>query len=390
MDGHEALRVLHVMRAPVGGLFRHVVDLARAQAQDGHSVGVVADSLTGGDAAARALAELSPHLALGVSRFPMRRLPHPGDLVAGWRVARLIQSLSPDIVHGHGAKGGLYARLPALAPLFPKPARPLARVYTPHGGSLHFRTNTLSGQVFFTAERIMGRVTDLMPFESDFARRRFHEAVEPPRALTPVVHNGLAPSEFEPALPAADAADFLFVGEIRAAKGVEELLHAFRALPDHLSLALVGSGPDEAAFRDLSDRLGLTPRVRFLSRMPTREALRSGRILVVPSRAESLPYIVLEAIAAKMPVVATHVGGVPEIYGEEAHRLVPPHDAPALAAAMREMLETPPEAREALARRMADVVHSRFTIASMYEGVLRGYRDALVSARTRATPGGVF
>lgn len=384
--GQEALRVLHVMRSPVGGLFRHVVDLARAQAQEGHSVGVVADSLTGGDAAARALEKLSPHLALGIDRFPMRRLPHPGDLVAGWRVARLIQRLSPDIVHGHGAKGGLYARLPALAPLFPKPAQPLARVYTPHGGSLHFRSDTLSGQVFFTAERIMGRVTDLMPFESDFARRRFNEAVEPPRALTPVVHNGLAPEEFEPALPVADAADFLFVGEIRAAKGVEELLFALRALPDRFSLALVGSGPDEAAFRDLADRIGLTPRVRFLDRMPTRDALRQGRILVVPSRAESLPYIVLEALAAKMPVVATNVGGVPEIYGEEAHRLVPPNDAPALAAAMRDMLETAPEARQALAERMARFVRSRFTIASMNEGVLRGYRDALVSAHARSLP----
>ncbi len=386
-ERRESLRILHVMRAPLGGLFRHVADLARAQAADGHHVGIVADSLTGGEAAARVFEYLSPALALGVTRFPMRRLPHPGDLVAAWRVARLVQRLAPDIVHGHGAKGGLYARLPALAPtLFPKPAHRPVRAYTPHGGSLHFRSNAFSGKVFFAAERIMGRVTDLMPFESDYARRRFIEAVEAPRALAPVVYNGLAPEEFTPARPVSEAADFLFVGEIRAAKGLAELLEAFAVLPTHLTLALVGSGPDESAFRELSRRLGLSDRVRFLDRMPTREALRCGRILVVPSRAESLPYVVLEGIAAKAPIVATRVGGVPEIFGNQAHRLVPPKDADALAAAMRSMLKMGCEEREALADQMAQFVKSRFTLASMNDGVLQGYRAALASTRAAALP----
>lgn len=383
----EALRILHVMRAPVGGLFRHVADLARAQAAEGHYVGIVADSLTGGEVAARVFESLSPHLGLGVTRFPMRRLPHPDDLVVAWRVARLIQRLTPDIVHGHGAKGGLYARLPALAPLFPKPAHRPVRVYTPHGGSLHFRSDTLSGKIFFAAERMMGRVTDLTPFESDYARRRFIDAVGEPRALAPVVYNGLAPDEFAPATPIPDAADFLFVGEIRAAKGLAELLQAFAALPTHLTLALVGSGPDEGAFRELSQRLGLSDRIRFLNCMPTREALRRGRILVVPSRAESLPYIVLEGIAAKAPIVATRVGGVPEIFGDQAHRLAPPNDANALAAAMRGMLEAPREEREALADQMAHFVQSRFTLASMNDGVLRGYRAAMALSRATASGG---
>jgi glycosyltransferase involved in cell wall biosynthesis len=246
------LRILHVMRAPVGGLFRHVADLARAQAEAGCEVGIVADSLTGGADAARILDELSPHLALGVTRLRMRRAPHPDDLRVTWRVAALVRDLAPHIVHGHGAKGGLYARLPALLPVFPPPGGTTVRVYTPHGGSLHFRPNTLSGRLFFTAELIMGRVTDFMPFESDYARRRFSEAIEPPRALAPVVHNGLSLQEFLPVTPAPDAADFVFIGELRVTKGVEELLRAFALLPDNLRLALVGSGRDETQFRDLA------------------------------------------------------------------------------------------------------------------------------------------
>ena len=67
------LKILHVLRAPVGGLFRHVVDLARGQAALGHQVGIVADSSTGGTTAEAILAELSHDLALGLTRLPMSR-----------------------------------------------------------------------------------------------------------------------------------------------------------------------------------------------------------------------------------------------------------------------------------------------------------------------------
>jgi glycosyltransferase involved in cell wall biosynthesis len=225
------LRILHVMRAPVGGLFRHVADLSRAQARAGHSVGIVADSATGGAEAARHLEALSPNLALGVTRLPMHRFPHPDDLRIAWRIACLSRKLSPDIVHGHGAKGGLFARLPALLPGFPAPAGPVARIYTPHGGSLHFDGASLLGAIFFAAERILARVTDFAPFESDYARQRFCKAVAAPPSLARVVYNGLLPEEFEPVTPADDAADFVFIGEMRVAKGVEDLLRAFVALP---------------------------------------------------------------------------------------------------------------------------------------------------------------
>ena len=377
------LRILHVMRAPVGGLFRHVVDLSRAQAQAGHSVGIVADSTTGGAAACGVLGELSPLLALGVTRMPMRRLPHPDDLRVAWRVAGLARALAPDVVHGHGAKGGLYTRLPALAPGFPHASPPVARVYTPHGGSLHFRPETPFGRIFFAAERLMARVTDFIPFESDYARRRFIETIGAPTAYAPVIHNGLAAREFTPVTPAADAADFVFVGEMRVAKGVDTLLEAFAALPESLRLTLVGSGRDEGLFRALAERLGVSGRVTFVGPMPGQEALRRGRILVMPSRAESLPYIVLEAIAAKVPIVATRVGGIPEIFGAHADSLVAPSDSRALASAMIAMLATPDAARERRADEMAAFVREGFTIDLMTRGVLKGYRKALTAARAR-------
>lgn len=382
-DPSNGLRILHVMRAPVGGLFRHVVDLSRAQARAGHSVGIIADSTTGGPEAQRILEENAPSLALGVARLPMHRLPHPNDFRVAWRVARLIESLGPNVLHGHGAKGGLYTRLPALLPGYPKPTRPIAHVYTPHGGSLHYDPASLTGRMFMLAERAMGSVTDFIPFESNFARRRYLESVGSPRALSTVVHNGLAETEFAPIATNPDAADFVFAGEMRVWKGVDTLIRAFASLEGKPRLALVGHGPDESAFRELSKDLGVADRVSFLERMSGREAFRHGHIFVSPSRAESLPYIVLEAAAARIPIIATNVGGVAEIFGARSDRLVPPEDAPALADAMRAMLEMTPQARAALADEMADFVHAGFTLDMMAEGVLRGYHDALAAAHSQ-------
>ncbi|MCX7898920.1 MAG: glycosyltransferase family 4 protein, partial [Methylocystis sp.] len=197
--GSDGLRIVHVMRAPVGGLFRHVVDLARAQAEAGHAVGLIADSSTGGEDAARALAKLEPSLALGLSRLPMRRSPHPDDISIAWRIAVRLAKLAPHIAHGHGAKGGLYVRAPALAPFFPTPPKRMARIYTPHGGSLHYPPATLGGRLLAAAERRMALVTDFMPFESEFARRRFIEKV---CAVRPRRHEKIATTDC-PVLPCA-------------------------------------------------------------------------------------------------------------------------------------------------------------------------------------------
>ncbi|MBY6243105.1 glycosyltransferase family 4 protein [Methylosinus sp. Sm6] len=388
----DALRIVHVMRAPIGGLFRHVVDLAGEQAARGHAVGLIVDSTTGGERAESVLRRLEPALALGVTRIGMRREPHWSDVHIACRVASVLRRLAPNVAHGHGAKGGLYARLPALLPFFPAPRRPLIRVYTPHGGSLHYDPDTLAHRLYLAVETALERVTDFIPFESAFAQARFGETVGFSRALSRVVLNGLRPDEFAPVAPAADAADFLYVGEWRRCKGVDTLIEALALVGARCGatprLALVGSGPDEAALRALGERRGVLAQLSFLPPTPAREALRLGRILIVPSRAESLPYIVLEAIAAGAPLIATRVGGIPEIFGPHAERLVRRDDPSALADAMIRTRSAEPQALrkdcDALAARVAEM----FSLETMTESVLRGYRDALAAAsrRCRAMP----
>jgi glycosyltransferase involved in cell wall biosynthesis len=91
---------------------------------------------------------------------------------------------------------------------------------------------------------------------------------------------------------------------------------------------------------------------------------------------ESLPYVVLEAAAAAKPLIATRVGGIPEIYGPMADALVAPDGAPALARAIVDALDHPEAAAEA-ARSLRERVAGAFTVETMVAGVLAGYRDAL-------------
>jgi glycosyltransferase involved in cell wall biosynthesis len=369
--GARPLSILHVFRAPVGGLFRHVLDLVRGQTAAGHRVGIVADATTGGERAEAALTEIAPLLALGITRVAMSRHLGLSDVSAVRRVAQAIRASAADVVHGHGAKGGAYARLAGSRAL---------RAYTPHGGSLHFDPRTPIGFVYLTLERALLRRTDLILFESAYARDVYHARIGTPAAPVQVIHNGVAAAEFAPVAPAADASDVVFVGELRRLKGVDVLIEALSLLAAagrSVSATIVGSGPEAAKFQALARARGLA--AKFPSAMPAREAFARGRLLIVPSRAESLPYIVLEAAAAGLPMLATNVGGIPEIFGPQAGELLPPGDAASLAAAVRAALNDP-AVIQASALRLQEHVRTRFTAEAMVDGVLAAYRTALARA----------
>jgi glycosyltransferase involved in cell wall biosynthesis len=367
----EPFRILHVFRAPVGGLFRHVMDLARLQAAAGHAVGVICDSNTGGERGERALADLMPSLGLGLIRIPMQRNPHRSDWSCLRSVARRAEQVGANVLHGHGAKGGAYARL--------APAVPAIRAYTPHGGSYNYRPGSPLHRLYMGAEAVLARRTDAFLFESDYVAGRHRAYVGGPVRVSRIVHNGLAEAEFAPIVRAEDPFDLLYVGELREAKGLPYLLEALiqlRAEGRALRLLMVGSGPDESILRETVQRLDLAQAVAFEPPQAIRSVLARGRMLVVPSLAESLPYVVLEAAAAAQPLVATRVGGIPEIFGPAAGDLVPPRDADALAVGIRQVLDEAPSVRDARTRALSASIRERFSLERMGSEVMSGYAAA--------------
>ena len=367
----QPLRILHAVRTPVGGIFRHILDLANGQVDRGHQVGIVADSLTGGERAAAALAEIAPRLELGVHRFPIRREPGPSDLMVWRKFARLIGQVRPDVLHGHGAKAGGLFRLRQRT-------NDVIRVYTPHGGSLHFSPNTLPGAVYSRIERALMNRTDLFLFESSFARDTYQRLVGTPKGLVRCVFNGVTANEFDPVTRAEDASDIVYVGEFRHIKGADLLIDAVARLHADgkaVTLTLAGDGEEMAALKAQVERLGLTNSVRFVGHVKARYGFSKGKVLVVPSRGDSMPYVVIEAGAAGIPMIAANVGGIPEIFGPHADALFAPNVVGAIADAIESALDNPAATQER-AKALRERVFLHFSQKAMVEGVMNGYRDA--------------
>jgi glycosyltransferase involved in cell wall biosynthesis len=174
-----------------------------------------------------------------------------------------------------------------------------------------------------------------------------------------VVHNGVDTAAFSPGPPDGELAEalrlagkraVLFLGRFTLQKGADTLLRALALLPEDVVAVMVGGGPLEGRLRSLARRLGVAERTRFVGVVARRELprlYRASRALAVPSNMEPLGIVAIEAMACGLPVVASAVGGLPELVDEGVGRLVPPHDPAALARALGEVLDD-----EALARRL--------------------------------------
>jgi glycosyltransferase involved in cell wall biosynthesis len=163
------------------------------------------------------------------------------------------------------------------------------------------------------------------------------------------------------------------------AKGHDDLLAAVPEVRRHIpgvTFAIAGDGPREPELRALADRLGVAGAVQFLGRRGDAPALMARADLVChPARLEGLPNAVMEAMAAARPLVATTVGGTPELVHDGVHGLlVPPEDPPALAAAIIAALRAPERARE-MARAARARIAERFTVEALAGRVDRLYAD---------------
>lgn len=169
-----------------------------------------------------------------------------------------------------------------------------------------------------------------------------------------IVHCGVDPALYDSPRGAAGKR-LLFVGRLAAVKGVPVLFQAMQAIAgDHpdMRLTLIGDGPERRALEDQARSMGLSGMVHFAGYKGQAEvtaALRETDLLVLPSFAEGLPVVLMEALAARVPVLTTRIAGVGELVEDGVSgRLVAPGDPVALAAALHALLDATPEARAAM------------------------------------------
>lgn len=372
----RALRVLLVVESSAGGTGRHVLDLADGLTARGCEVHVIYSTLRLDKLFTDRLAELKGvrHVAL-----PIRTSPHPADLRIVRTVRKHMRQFGPfDIVHGHSSKGGAIARLAAFG------TRSKA-YYTLHGlimmDPLLPRWKWL---MYLSIELGLAtwtrRVIAVSPEEQRAAVRLGFG-----KSKVVMVPNGVgqmrlnARPEARRTMGVADDAIVIgFVGRLVEQKAPEILIEAFaitaKAQP-RARLAMVGNGPLESPMRELAAKLGVADKIIWLGERDARGVLAGFDLFALSSRKEGLPYVVLEAMAAGLPVVATTSAGseilvIPDVNGA----VVPPDDAPAFARALIDLVTDPirmAQCAEGSRQRVA-----RFTIDAMVDRTLEAYLDA--------------
>ncbi|MDR9806392.1 glycosyltransferase family 4 protein [Rhizobium hidalgonense] len=386
MATQKPLRILHCFRSPVGGIFRHVRDLVEEHSRAGHHVGILCDSSTGGEYEDSLFDDIRPYLSLGLTRVPIRRSISPSDLATMWDTYKKIKSLRPDVLHGHGAKGGVLARLAGSA-LRVNRYR-VARLYTAHGGSLHYSRSSLGGQFVLRMERLQEYFTDALVFICEYERDTYARKVGKPRTKTRLIYNGIAERDFELIPTRSDAVHFIYVGMLRDLKGPDLFVDAFakteRLLGRPLSALMIGDGPDRDRYREMMVERGLGKRIGMLPAMRVQEAFSMAQNLVVPSRAEAMPYIVLEGLGAGKTIIASRVGGIPEVLGPDSAALVEAGNSDDLARVMAETLSTPDWHARTMPK--PEAVKAVFSSAVMARDVLKLYHELVDPTAGRAMP----
>jgi glycosyltransferase involved in cell wall biosynthesis len=330
--------------------------------------------MTGGRFANKRLALLDHNCKLGVHRVPMSRQLRLSDLLILYKIRKIVGISAPDLIHGHGAKGGAYARL--LSRLIGAKS-----VYTPHGGSLHYEQNTFMGVCYLGLERFLKRYTDGFIFESNYIAKEYNRKIGNANKPSHIIYNGLHKVEFSPITSDKRCKDFLFIGELRKLKGIEIFLNAVNRLKKvhDIKVIIIGEGPDTSFVDAFIRDAGLESIVSYSpSIFPASLAFKQAGCVVVPSLSESLPYIVLEAAAAKVPLIVSNVGGIHEILGDHTEYLVSPNDSESLANAMLSVLNDPQKAKW-----IASLVHEHvkdiFVVENMVSTTLSFYSDILKS-----------
>ncbi|MBS4055036.1 MAG: glycosyltransferase [Thermaerobacter sp.] len=263
-----------------------------------------------------------PTTCLGVSRMMSYKLFQ--------RLHQLLKAEKPDLVHTHGGRANLYGRLAARL------AGIQCVVTTVHSYSDLDYNKAWHNTWFSLVDRLTWFFTDYFIAVSHHLRDSFTmRGVSPSRIA--VVHNGIAPWQGEKIdlrlrFALGSGPVLCAVGRFVPVKRFDVLIRAMSqvlaAFPE-ASLVLVGEGPEEGAMRALAQSLGLEKRLFFVGyRTDARAMLSSADAFVMSSDMEGLPIVLLEALAAHVPVVATRVGGIPEVVEDDKTALLVPNNSP--------------------------------------------------------------
>jgi glycosyltransferase involved in cell wall biosynthesis len=380
-----------IARLNMGGPALHVAYLTAGLAERGYETTLVAGSLARGE---DSMAFVADELGIEVRRIDElhRDISPLRDAAAVVRLARLIRRERPQILHTHTAKAGAVGRLAAL---LAGSARPPIVVHTFHGHVLSGYFDPVRTAGFRLLERLLARTSTALVAVSPQVRDDLVALGVAPRERFVVVRLGIELAER--VAPNDDVRDetrrvlgigadrFVvgWIGRMTGVKRTEDVLEAFRRLRDSgvdACLCMVGDGPDRDAVERRAHELGVMRDTLFLGyQEEVARFYAAFDAVVLPSINEGTPVTAIEALAAGRPVVATRVGGLPDVVREGKDGFLVPAGATDELAERLGRLAGDPELRKRMGAAGRDHVLSRYAVGRLVDDVDLLYRSLLSS-----------
>src|SRR5947207_1924940 len=395
MKAPERIKIVRVIaRLNMGGPALHVAYLTAGLRERGYDTTLVAGSLARGEDSMAFVADARDVQIVRIDELG-REISPLRDLVATLRLARLIRKERPDILHTHTAKAGTVGRVAAL---LAGRRRPPIVVHTFHGHVLRGYFGPLRSGFFRLLERWLAARTTALIAVSPQVRDDLVALGIAPRERFAVIRLGIELGERVTAEQngrdesrrylgiGPDRFAVGWIGRMTAVKRTDDVLVAFKRLRESgvdATLCMVGDGPDRAGLEQRAHDLGIARETLFLGyQEKVAQFYAAFDALVLPSGNEGTPVSVIEALAAERPVVATRVGGVPDVVrdGEDGF-LVEPGDVEQLADRLA-VLARDPELRQRMGRAGRERVLPRYGVEQLIDSVDRLYRALLREPET--------
>lgn len=392
--GQGRIRVTHVLEATTGGTARQLRELVTGINRDTFDLSVIC-SLGRDPGFAQTVARFRA-IGIPVAIVPMQRTPQVlADTRALRAIRRCLREWRPHILHTHSAKAGFLGRIAARG-------FPAKTVYTPHGLPFQMRTSTARHRLYRSLEALATRWTDatICVSEEEMQLATGLRANPPPSVLIPngvdipdaVDRTAARQRLLEAAGLSAGNLVVGAVGRLAEQKGFAFLVDAAEQVCERVPEArfvLIGDGRErDALAAGISDG-GNADRIHLLgARDDAAELIAGMDVLAMPSLWEGLPYSLLDSLGRGTPVVASRVGGIPDVIRNGSTGvLVPPADATALAEALAGLLQDAPR-RQALGSAGQELVQKTFSRREMIDKTESLYRRVVKKERRlRKTPG---
>lgn len=367
MSAHSQLRVLHVIApASFGGLEQVVLQLAAGRAARGLPTEVFI-LLTEGSSTPTIVEMLE---RAGV-RATVVRVAHRAYRKEQKAIRAAAEAFGADVVHTHGYHTDVLA---------PKPARAAgsALVSTAHG----FASTDIKGRVFEWLQcRAWRRFNVVVAVSAPLQARLLRSGVPAGVvALCPNAWSGAASLDRTSArvrLGLAPSGRFVgWVGRLSLEKGADVMVRALAHLPAEIGLVMIGDGPERDALKQLANELGVASRITWAGAVQgAGQCMAAFDAFALSSRTEGTPMVLFEAMAAGVPIVATAVGGVPDVVSPAEASLVRSEAPEEFAAALGQVFTAAPAAaaRATAARKRLD---ERYALGPWLDRYEEFYRSA--------------